>query len=132
MTLTLVTPEKKVLDSLPIKELLIPGETGQLGILPGHAPLVSTLGSGVLKYLLPGEENFRKIAVSWGYVEVQPEKVIVLAESAETKTELDREKARERLQDILQKQQDTSLSPEEIRSLQKKEQEQRTFLKLTE
>ena len=132
MKLTIVTPEKKLLDSVEITELLIPGEKGEMGILPGHAPLVSTLGSGILKYILRGEDRFQEVALSWGYVEVQPETVIVLAESAETKKELDKEKTQKRLQAILKKLEDVRLSPEEIRDLQREEQEQRTFLKLLE
>ena len=130
MTLTVVTPEKKILDSLAVKEILLPGEKGEMGILPGHAPLVSALGSGVLKYLLPKEQAFREIALSWGYVEVQPEKVIALAESAETKNALDRDKARRALKDILKKLEDPRRSPEEIRDLRRKEREQKTLLAL--
>ena len=130
MKLTVVTPEKKLLDSVPVKELLIPGQKGEMGILPGHAPLVSELGSGLLKYLLPEEKTFREIAVSWGYVEVQAEKVIALAESAETKEELDKEKAQRALDSILKKLEDPRLSPEEIRTLRRQEKEQKTRLQL--
>ncbi len=130
MKLTVVTPEKIVLEALLVKELLVPGEKGEIGILPGHAPLVSTLGSGVLKYLLPTEKNFKEIAISWGYVEVQAEKVIILAESAETKKELKKHKAEKTLQDILDKLKDPHLSPDEIRKLRQEEQKQRTFLKI--
>ncbi len=98
MELTLVTPEKTVLDSVAVEEVLVPGTKGEMGILPGHAPLVSTLGRGLLKYRAgsPTEKAgsptdrqkttnpFQEVAVSWGYLEVQPDKVIVLAESAET------------------------------------------------
>ncbi len=130
MKLTVVTPEKKLLDSVPVKELLIPGEKGEMGILPGHAPLVSTLSSGLLKYLLPEEKHFRETAVSWGYVEVQAEKVIVLAESAETKEELDKDKAQKALENILKKLKDPRLLPEEIRNLKREEKEQKTRLSL--
>ena len=130
MKLTVVTPEKTVLDSIPVQEILIPGEKGEMGILPGHAPLVSMLGSGVLKYNLSEEKEFKEIALSWGYVEVQPEKVIVLAESAETKKALDKDKTKKALEEILKKLKDPHLSPEEIRNLRREEQKQRTFLKL--
>ena len=49
MKLTIVTPEKMILDSVTIQELLIPGIKGEMGILPGHAPLVSTLGFRFIK-----------------------------------------------------------------------------------
>ncbi|MDE0120090.1 MAG: ATP synthase F1 subunit epsilon [Bdellovibrionales bacterium] len=130
MKLTIVTPEKKVLDSVTVQELLVPGAKGEIGILPGHAPLVSTLGTGVLKYRLPKEKTFKQMAVSWGYCEVQADKVVVLAESVETKKELDKHKTTETLKDILKQLENIHLSPEEIRKLRKKEEEQRTFLKL--
>ena len=130
MKLTIVTPEKKILDSVPVEELLVPGAKGEIGVLPDHAPLVSTLGTGILKYRLSKEKRFREVAVSWGYCEVQADKVIVLAESVETKKELDKHKTKEQLKDILKQLENTHLSPEEIRKLRQKEQEQRTFLKL--
>ncbi len=130
MKLTVVTPEKIVLDSVSVEELLVPGTKGEMGILPGHAPLVSTLGSGVLKYRLSEEKKIHKMAVSWGYCEVQMDKVVVLAESAETKKELDKEKAEVKLTNILKKLENTHLSPEEIRTLRQEEQQQRTFLQL--
>ena len=126
MKLTVVTPEKTVLDSVPVKELLVPGEKGEMGIFPGHSPLVSMLGSGVLKYR--EEKDFQEIALSWGYVEVQAEKVIVLAESAETKKEIDRDQALKALKDIVKKLEDPRLSPEEIRKLKREEQKQKAFL----
>ena len=132
MKLTIVTPEKIVLDSVAVAELLVPGAKGEMGILPGHAPLVSTLDSGILKYRMPIEKDFHKIAVSWGYCEVQMDKVMVLAESAETKTELNKNKAKKALERVLKKLEDTHLSPEEIRKLRQEEQTQRTFLQLTE
>ncbi len=130
MKLTVVTPEKMILDSVVIQELLVPGIKGEMGILPGHAPLVSTLGSGLLKYRLSEEKEFGEIAVSWGYCEVQADKVVVLAESAETKAALDEQKVRKTLEGILGELENAQLSPEEIRKLRQEEQKQRTFLSL--
>ena len=130
MKLTVVTPEKMILDSVVIEELLVPGIRGEMGILPGHAPLVSTLGSGLLRYRLSEEKEFGEIAVSWGYCEVQADKVVVLAESAETKVALDEQKVRKTLEGILKELENVQLSPEEIRKLRQEEQKQRTFLSL--
>ena len=130
MKLTVVTPEKMILDSVVIEELLVPGIKGEMGILPGHAPLVSTLGSGLLRYRLFEEKEFGEIAVSWGYCEVQADKVVVLAESAETKTALDEQKVRKTLEGILKELENVHRSPEEIRKLRQEEQKQRTFLSL--
>ena len=132
MKLTVVTPEKTLLNSVSVEELLVPGIKGEMGILPGHAPLVSTLGSGILKYRLCEKKDMEKVAVSWGYCEVQPDKVVVLAESAETKTALDQDKAKKALETVLKKLENLHLSPEEIRKLRQEEQKQRTFLKLME
>ena len=130
MKLTIVTPEKTILDSVIVEELLVPGIRGEMGILPDHAPLVSTLGSGLLKYRLSEEKEFLEVAVSWGYCEVQAEKVVVLAESAETKAALDKEKIKKTLKDILEQLENIYLSPEEIRKLREQEQKQRTLLQL--
>lgn len=93
--LNLVTPEKRLVTDTEIDEILVPGYMGQLDILPGHAPLMSTLGSGVVKYRLKGQSNYETVVVHWGYLEVHPEGVTVLAELAESLVELDRERAEE-------------------------------------
>lgn len=92
-TLNLVTPEKKLVTDLEIAEVIVPGFKGQLDILPGHAPLMTTLGTGVLKYRAAGATTFETVVVSWGYCEVHPEGVIVLAEVAESLAEIDRARA---------------------------------------
>ena len=92
-TLNLVTPEKKLVTDLEIEEVIVPGFKGQLDILAGHAPLMTTLGTGVLKYRAKGSSTFETSVVSWGYAEVHPEGVIILAETAETLAELDRTRA---------------------------------------
>lgn len=91
--LNLVTPEKKLVTDLEIEEVLVPGFKGQLDILPGHAPLMTTLGSGVVKYRAKNETKYETVAVSWGYAEVHPEGVIVLAEVAEAAEEIDQARA---------------------------------------
>jgi len=90
--LTLVTPEKKLLTDTEVEEVVVPAYLGELNILPNHAPLMSTLGIGILKYRLKGESNFKSAAMSWGYCEVNPTGVNILAETAETADELDRER----------------------------------------
>lgn len=89
-TLSILTPEKRLLADEQIEEVIVPGDRGQLDVLPGHAPLVSTLAAGVLRYRLKGESAFKSLAVSWGYMEVHPEGVVVLAEEAELPEDVDR------------------------------------------
>jgi F-type H+-transporting ATPase subunit epsilon len=89
--LEIVTPEKKVVDTLA-EEVQIPSKNGYLGVLPGHAPLITELAVGEVKFHAGGE--VQRLAVAWGFAEVLPEKVTVLAESAERPDEIDVERAR--------------------------------------
>lgn len=91
--LNLVTPEKKLVTDLEIEEVLVPGFKGQLDILPGHAPLMTTLGTGVVKYRAKGSSTYETVVVSWGYAEVHPDGVVILAEMAESVEEIDRARA---------------------------------------
>lgn len=90
-TLTVVTPEKKLLANQEIEEVFVPGFRGELNILPGHAPLMTTLRPGILRYRLKGESKIHAAAVSVGYAQVNPTGVNVLAETAERPDELDAE-----------------------------------------
>jgi F-type H+-transporting ATPase subunit epsilon len=82
MKLTLLTPEKKIVMNQDVDEVLVPGHTGELDILPGHAPLMTLLSTGILRWRLKGSSEVHKVVVSWGYCEVNPEGVIVLAETS--------------------------------------------------
>ncbi|MES2964307.1 MAG: ATP synthase F1 subunit epsilon [Bdellovibrionota bacterium] len=88
-TLTLVTPEKKLLSNVEIEEVFVPAAKGELNILPGHAPLMTTLETGDLRYRLKGEAKLFHVAISWGYLQVNPEGVNILAETAERPEEID-------------------------------------------
>jgi F-type H+-transporting ATPase subunit epsilon len=94
-TLNLVTPEKRVVAGQEIEELFVPGFRGELNILPGHAPLLTSLTPGVLKYRLKGESTLHYVAVSGGYAQVNPEGVNVMAETAERPEELNTARAQE-------------------------------------
>jgi F-type H+-transporting ATPase subunit epsilon len=90
--LEVVTPERHLLhDSVQWVE--IPGKEGYLGILPGHAPLITELGVGVLNYRKGGETHF--VSIIEGYAEVLPDRVIVLAEISERAEEINVERSRE-------------------------------------
>jgi F-type H+-transporting ATPase subunit epsilon len=78
--LEIVTPEKMIVSD-DAEEMQIPGKGGYLGILPGHAPLISELSAGELSYRNGGQTH--RYAVAWGFAEVLPEKVTILAETAE-------------------------------------------------
>lgn len=82
--------------------VVVPGEAGEMGILPNHAPLLSTLKFGILKVRSKDEEELFTIA--GGVIEVQPDLITVLADSAENVAEIDvarAEDARKRAEEIL-------------------------------
>ena len=90
--LEIVTPEKMVVRDVA-EEMQIPGKDGYLGILPGHAPLITELAVGEITYR---KENFTEhLAVAWGFAEVLPDKVTILAETAERAEEIDTRRAQE-------------------------------------
>jgi F-type H+-transporting ATPase subunit epsilon len=90
--LEIVTPEKKVVDT-PTEEVQIPAKNGYLGILPGHAPLIAELAIGEITFRTTNATE--RLAVAWGFAEVLPDKVTILAESAERPAEIDVERARQ-------------------------------------
>lgn len=90
--LEIVTPEKKVVDTAAA-EAQIPGKNGYLGILPGHAPLITELAVGEITYRVDSTDHV--LAVAWGFAEVLPDKVTILAETAERPSEINVERARE-------------------------------------
>ena len=89
--LEVVTPERQLVREA-VTEVQIPGKEGYMGILPGHAPLLSLLGSGVLSYVVNGAT--RVLSIHGGFVEVLPDSVRVLADVAEKAEEIDAARAR--------------------------------------
>jgi F-type H+-transporting ATPase subunit epsilon len=94
LLLELVTPERRVL-SEEVAEVRIPGLLGELGVLPGHTPLLTALGTGPLAYTQGGREH--RLALQGGFAEVLPDRVTVLARVAELPLEIDIEAARRQL-----------------------------------
>ena len=90
--LEIVTPEKKVVDTAA-EEVQIPGKNGYLGVLPGHAPLITELAVGEITYRKGGQTHY--LSVAWGFAEVLPDKVTILAETAERPQEIDVKRAQE-------------------------------------
>ena len=91
LRLEVVTPSRRVLESRA-SEVRIPGALGELGVLPGHTPLLTSLGTGEVSWT-DGNETGR-LVVQGGFAEVQPDAVTVLAAVAETIDEVDVEAAR--------------------------------------
>jgi F-type H+-transporting ATPase subunit epsilon len=86
LQLQVVTPERKVVET-EADEVQLPGAEGYLGILPGHAALITLLKTGVLSYRRSGRSE--AFAVSSGFAEVLDDRVSVLADSAESGSEID-------------------------------------------
>jgi F-type H+-transporting ATPase subunit epsilon len=92
--LEIVTPEKKVVETAA-EAVQIPGKNGYLGVLPGHAPLITELAVGEITYRegsgssSGSSANEQRLAVAWGFAEVLPDKVTILAETAERPSEID-------------------------------------------
>jgi F-type H+-transporting ATPase subunit epsilon len=93
--LEIVTPEKHVLAET-VDYVEVPGQEGYMGILPGHAPLLSELGFGTLSYRKDSDVQY--FAVLGGFVEVLPGRVIVLADACERAGEIDVDRARAALE----------------------------------
>jgi F-type H+-transporting ATPase subunit epsilon len=86
LLLEIVTPQRLLL-SEEVSEVIAPGIQGYFGVLPGHIPFVSNLTIGELTYRKGTEE--RHVAVIWGYAEVLPDRVVILAEEAQRPEEID-------------------------------------------
>jgi F-type H+-transporting ATPase subunit epsilon len=90
--LEIVTPERLVVKD-SAEEMQIPGKNGYLGILAGHAPLITELTVGEISYVAQGYTE--RLAVAWGFAEVLPNRVTILAETAERAEEIDVPRAEE-------------------------------------
>jgi F-type H+-transporting ATPase subunit epsilon len=93
--LEIVTPEKQVFSGV-VDSVTIPSTTGYLGILPGHAPLLAELGVGEVSYKIGDKTEY--LFCSWGFAEVLPERVSLLAQTAETASDIDVKRAEEAME----------------------------------
>ena len=112
LQLELVTPDRLVVHDSVIA-VSVPGKEGYLGILPGHAPLLSELKAGELSYTQDSVTHY--LAVSWGFAEVLPDRVIVLADASERAEEIDvkrAQRAKQRAEERLSKVSDPEIDRE--------------------
>lgn len=93
--LEVATPDRELVRE-KVGDVQVPAKDGYLGVLPGHAPLLSLLGTGALSYSVGSRRHF--IALQGGFLEVLPEQVRVLANQAERAEDIDLEQARSGLQ----------------------------------
>lgn len=88
--LTVVTRDRKIVDA-QVDEVVLPGTDGEIGVLPGHTPLLAMLRIGALRYR--SGNTTHRLVISWGFAEVLPDRVIVLAERGFLPGEIDRAEA---------------------------------------
>ena len=103
LKLEVVTPQKKALET-EVDSVTLPGSDGELGILPEHVPLITTLDTGIVSYISGSQKQ--SLVVHWGYAQVEGERVTVLAELAESAAEIDVDRAKDaetKARDILSK-----------------------------
>jgi F-type H+-transporting ATPase subunit epsilon len=93
--LEVVTPERQLVKD-QVEEAQIPGKEGYLGVLPGHAPLLTELGTGFMYYVIGGKRRY--LSIHGGFAEVLPDRVRLLANGSERAEEIDVERARRALE----------------------------------
>jgi len=115
--LEIVTPEKVVV-SEDARIVMAPGAIGEFGVLIGHTPFMATLKLGTIRYVdANGKERF--VFISEGFAEALPDKVTILAESAERRSQIDAERAKsalQRAQERLAKEDDRTIDKERARA----------------
>ena len=103
----IVTPEKVVLKQ-EVLQLTVPTKMGEITILPNHIPLISALQAGVIEIKTP-DNKIETMAVSGGFIEVLPSKIVILADTAERAADIDEaraEEARKRAEELMEKQEE--------------------------
>ncbi|MEZ4870969.1 MAG: ATP synthase F1 subunit epsilon [Bdellovibrionales bacterium] len=89
MLLNILTPTQKLVQDLEVEEVIVPAHNGELDVLEGHAPLMSTLDTGVVRYREKIARKKNKLLFLGGYLEVNPKAVNILSETAEEPTKID-------------------------------------------
>src|SRR5512142_2292612 len=92
MLLEIVAPSRQVVRSERVDAVIAPGSEGEFGVLPGHTPFLTTLKVGMLSFREGAQ--WHHLAVEWGYAEVGPDRVVILAEGADRASEIDLSEAR--------------------------------------
>lgn len=93
LKVSIATPQRRVVSKLSAKSVTLPGGQGEITVLPGHAPLISTLGIGVL--VIEREDNKKEVAaIAGGFVQVNDDEIVVVADRLEMSHEIDIERAR--------------------------------------
>lgn len=132
LKLTILTPERRLLVNQEVEEVTVPGFRGELNILEGHAPLITTLETGVLRWKLKGKERQDLAAISWGYCQVNAQGVNVLADIVDTPEEIDLQSTKDKLSKAELKIMNEVVSEEDIKALTKEMAHSRVKIDLAE
>lgn len=108
--LNVLTPERKAIFDQEITQVTVPAYSGEITILPGHASMITTLGTGILKYKIPNRDKTFTAMLSWGYCEIVGDSVNVLAEFMQLPEEVNVEAYKASLQAAEKKLVNESLS----------------------
>ena len=127
LQLEIATP-KALAVSQEVASVTVPGAEGEFGVLPNHTPFLTPIRPGKLSYEAQGSKE--ELAVGWGYAEVRPDKVLILTEFAEKRSDIDPEKVKAEVQELSGKLQQAGLSPEEVDSIRKQIERLQARLKL--
>lgn len=111
LKLEIVTPERKVVDET-VDAVTVPTQSGEIGILPAHAPLISALRAGVLSYTKGAATN--RMVVSGGFVEVGANRVSILADTAEAAETINQTEARAEREQLERQMSNFAGTPEEM------------------
>ena len=95
LRLNLVTPQKQLLTDLPVESVVLPALSGEMGVLPGHIPMIVQLGFGSLRY--KQNEQEAEFAVLGGFAEITQEAVDIFAEGADLAEEIDEEEEKQKI-----------------------------------
>lgn len=129
MHLVIVIPEKQLFDG-EVESVKLPGELGQLGVLPRHMPLITALGEGELVARQRGEVY--RFAIHSGVAQITADEIIVLAQTAEAPEEIDLERARHALDQAVSKLREKGLSEEERLRYEAKRERAETRLRIAQ
>jgi F-type H+-transporting ATPase subunit epsilon len=117
MKMTLVTPEKKILTGTEVESVLVPAYRGELNILDGHTPLITTLDTGIMRWKTKGSDRFNYAVISWGYCEVYPNGIDILAEMADLPEDVNLTEAQAYIEKAKARMATESLSDEEYANM---------------
>ena len=118
MDLTILTPQRKIVEGLNVDELFAPGQAGTLDILPNHANLLTELETGVLKWRTGSHWTYA--AVSYGWLEIENQHITILADVAETADEIDVARAKAAEENARRKIEEGGLDDENFKKFQLK------------